>query len=113
MIVGACHKAWELIKSLDQSRIELAAKAKYLRATLKSLGFNIGTSSTNIIPIILGSEQAVIKAKNNLLDQKIIVSAIRPPTVPHKTSRLRIALNLNHTNNHIEQLISALKFICP
>lgn len=111
MIVGSCYKAWELIKSLDQSRIELAAKATYLRTTLKSLGFNISTSSTHIIPIILGSEQAVIKAKNNLLDQKIIVSAIRPPTVPHKTSRLRIALNINHTNNHIEQLISALKFI--
>ncbi len=61
-----------------------------------------------IIPIILGDEGVAVKASASLLEQGILVPAIRPPTVPAGTSRLRIALCAGHDDEMIERLIAAL-----
>lgn len=111
MLAGAAAKAWALIKTFTKKRNKLLNNALYLRNMLTNLGFNIGSSVCHIIPIILEQEREAVHTKNILLKHGIIVSAIRPPTVPPKTSRLRIALTVNHTQEHIEYLINTLKKI--
>lgn len=61
-----------------------------------------------IVPIILGEDRAALKAAHQLLDHGLYVPAIRPPTVPHGTSRLRVALSAAHTAPMISQLKAAL-----
>ena len=61
---------------IDIKRKELATKAEFLRNRLKTLGFNIGASSTHIIPIILGDEKTTINAQEALKQENIIVSSI-------------------------------------
>ena len=64
-----------------------------------------------IIPVILGENEAVLSAQAAFKEQGILVSAIRPPTVPKGTARLRISLSAAHTDAHIEQLVDALQLL--
>ncbi|MCO8126571.1 8-amino-7-oxononanoate synthase [Acidimicrobiia bacterium EGI L10123] len=61
-----------------------------------------------IIPVVLGEEQAALDAAGALLDQGLLVPAIRPPTVAPGTSRLRVALSAAHTDDQISTLVAAL-----
>ncbi|MGH2685803.1 MAG: aminotransferase class I/II-fold pyridoxal phosphate-dependent enzyme [Actinomycetota bacterium] len=61
-----------------------------------------------ILPIVLGEEDRAVKAADALLDRGLLVPAIRPPTVPAGTSRLRVALSAAHTDEMIDRLLEAL-----
>lgn len=61
-----------------------------------------------ILPVILGEEDAAVKAAAALLERGILVPAIRPPTVPAGTSRLRVALSAAHTDAMVDDLVAAL-----
>lgn len=61
-----------------------------------------------IIPIVLGSEQRAVAAAAALLERGLLVPAIRPPTVPPGTSRLRVAMSAAHTDSMIEALLASL-----
>ncbi|WP_338521939.1 pyridoxal phosphate-dependent aminotransferase family protein [Candidatus Legionella polyplacis] len=111
MLIGAVFKAWKLIKSLSDKRDILNKKSSFLRKRLNYFGFNTGNSSTNIIPIFLHKDISVINVKNMFLQKKIVVSAIRPPTVPPGSSRLRVAINISHSNEQINNLLRVLKSI--
>ncbi|MDD9369707.1 MAG: aminotransferase class I/II-fold pyridoxal phosphate-dependent enzyme, partial [Acidimicrobiales bacterium] len=63
---------------------------------------------TPIVPVVLGEEEAALAAADDLLDQGLLVPAIRPPTVPTGTSRLRIALSAAHTDDQIDRLVAAV-----
>ena len=67
-----------------------------------------GAPSSPIIPVILGSEERAIKASAALLADGLWVPAIRPPTVPAGTSRLRVTLSAAHTDQQVARLIEAL-----
>lgn len=110
-VIGAASTAWDFIKDLTVERRRLFDLSNYLRSRLNSAGFNTGTSQTNIVPIILGKEEIALRAFNYLLEQKIILSCIRPPSVPPGSARLRIALNVKHTEGDVDRLINAVKFI--
>jgi 8-amino-7-oxononanoate synthase len=108
-VIASAFKGWELIKGLNKEIKALLERSAKLRVKIQELGFDTAKSSTHIIPIILKSEELTLKAYNFLRDKKIIVSAIRPPTVPANSSRLRIALTLKHSNEDIEKLLTFLK----
>jgi 8-amino-7-oxononanoate synthase len=61
-----------------------------------------------IVPVVLGSEQAAIDASATLLDDGLWVPAIRPPTVPAGTSRLRVTLSAAHRDDDVNRLVDAL-----
>ena len=63
---------------------------------------------TPILPVVLGSEDAALSASRALLEQGIWVPAIRPPTVPPGTSRLRVTLSATHRDEEVERLAGAL-----
>lgn len=106
MLTGAVLKAWEIISTLDQERHDLMSVSNYARDKL--VGFNILGQGTNIIPVIIGEPNNTLEYKRQLDQSGITVSAIRSPTVPPKTDRLRIALRCQHTFSDIDHLIEAL-----
>jgi 8-amino-7-oxononanoate synthase len=61
-----------------------------------------------IVPFVCGAEDRAIAAAAALLEQGLIVPAIRPPTVAPKTSRLRVTLSATHTDEHVDRLLAAL-----
>lgn len=108
MIVGATIKAWEILPTLNNIREQILLISKYTRQVFIKKGFNIGNSSGNIIPIIIGDESQTINLQSHLAKQNIIVSAVRPPSVPVNTSRLRIAINAGHTQENIDSLSDSI-----
>lgn len=109
LTAAAASKAWDKVRGFNAERIHLFSLANTLRHNLVEAGFNIGTSSSHIIPVILGEEEAVLQMQEKLFQKGILVSCIRPPTVSPATSRIRIALTIHHTHQDISQLMDALK----
>jgi len=109
MVVGAAFKAWELVKSLSKEREALQNLGATLRNMLLDEGFDIGTSHTHIVPVTLQEEKVCLRAQKALLKERILVSCIRPPTVPAESSRLRIALTIKHQLQDLAKLVEALK----
>ncbi|MCB1322647.1 MAG: aminotransferase class I/II-fold pyridoxal phosphate-dependent enzyme, partial [Leptospiraceae bacterium] len=70
----------------------------------KQNGFDTGQSDSHIIPVIVGAESKALGYTQYLLEQGYDVRAIRPPTVPTGTSRLRICVHADHTDEQIDQL---------
>ncbi|HEX7096641.1 MAG TPA: 8-amino-7-oxononanoate synthase [Acidimicrobiales bacterium] len=62
-----------------------------------------------IVPVIVGDERDAIAASDALLERGLLVPAIRPPTVPPGTSRLRVALSAAHTSSQVDMLVAALR----
>ncbi len=62
-----------------------------------------------IVPLVVGNEDDALRAAANLLDRGFLVPAIRPPTVPDGTSRLRVSLSADHTSGQVQGLLTALR----
>ncbi|MEI8026755.1 MAG: 8-amino-7-oxononanoate synthase [Pseudomonadota bacterium] len=106
--MAAASKAWDLMKGMNGERKKILGLADKLRRELKELDLDSGSSKSHIIPIRMANENQAVAAKNILLEAGVLVSAIRPPTVPVGTSRLRVALTVNHTDRDIERLLKGL-----
>lgn len=106
--VAAAFQAWKIVKDLGLERQNLQSLGSSLRAMLRERGFDTGPSNTHIVPIILKEEKYCLDIQAKLLKKNIIVSSIRPPTIPPGSSRLRVALRAKHTLSDIEKLVQAL-----
>jgi 8-amino-7-oxononanoate synthase len=67
-----------------------------------------GTSVSPIVPVILGDEARALQASRELEERGFLVTAIRPPTVPAGTARLRVTLSATHEDAQVDALIAAL-----
>jgi 8-amino-7-oxononanoate synthase len=90
-------------------REKLSKNITYFRAQAKYHGLVVESSNTAIQPVLIGDNQTVIKIQEKLFKSGILVGAIRPPTVPENTARLRITLTATHNQQQIDTLIAALK----
>jgi 8-amino-7-oxononanoate synthase len=107
-VIGAVQAGWERLPQMDVERARLMQTAQSLRERVHALGFDTGNSSTHIVPLIVGTEAAALDVKAWLLEHGIVSSAIRPPTVPPHTARIRIALSVTHGEAEINALVDAL-----
>lgn len=107
-VLGAMLAALELLPELQDARDHLAAQSARLRQALRAQGWDCGASTTHIIPIILGGENAALELAEILRGAGILAPAIRPPTVPRGTSRLRISLSAAHSMADIDRLIAVM-----
>ncbi len=73
-----------------------------------NLGLRVLPSRTPIQPVIAGSAEAATAASEALFDAGLWVAAIRPPTVPEGTARLRVSLSAAHEDQHVDRLLEAL-----
>ena len=83
----------------------------YFKNQYSSLNYKFLPSDTPIQPIIVGDSRKATEISNKLFQHGIIAPAIRPPTVPYGSSRLRITLTASHTFSDIDKLIDILKKI--
>lgn len=84
------------------------ALALQLRKRLMEKGWKLPPGDSPIIPVIMGDEQSALGAAERLEGQGMLCVALRPPTVPRGSSRLRITLCCEHTDEQIAQLIAAI-----
>ncbi|MES2493371.1 MAG: 8-amino-7-oxononanoate synthase [Pseudomonadota bacterium] len=108
-VIGAADAALDLVPSLGAERTHLMELAERLRAGLAALGIDTAGSTTQIVPAIIGSEDAALALGRALAERGIMAAAIRPPTVPPGTSRLRLALRAGHVADDIDLLLAALR----
>ena len=73
------------------------------------MGLSLMPSETAIQPLVLGEDDKVLAVAEQLQQQGFLVGAIRPPTVPEGSARLRITLNAGHTTKSIDELLAALQ----
>ena len=106
-IACALSKSLHIIRNGDALRANLMARIAQLREGLA--GKPLLPSATAIQPYIVGDNEAAVTLSKALWERGLWVPAIRPPTVPKGTARLRISVSAAHTAGDIDHLISALK----
>jgi 8-amino-7-oxononanoate synthase len=97
-----------LARRADDRRACLFAKAQRLRAGLRSLGYSGQLGETPIVPVHAGDEERALELMQHCLERGIYAPAVRPPTVPAGTSRLRISVRADHTDEQIDSLLECL-----
>jgi 8-amino-7-oxononanoate synthase len=108
-IAGAACKAVAIVKQENPARQRLQTLAALLRSRLQEAGFPESNSRSQIVPLIVGEARAAQELSARLRHQGLLVPAIRPPSVPDGTARLRISLTAGHSEDDVERLIAALK----
>lgn len=99
-----------------QRRVHLRELVAQFKTQFNALATDLGgmslmDSDTQIQPIIVGKNAAAMKLAAQLYEAGIWVPAIRPPTVPDNTARLRVSLSAAHTSEHVSQLLDALQHV--
>jgi 8-amino-7-oxononanoate synthase len=105
---AAAQLAVELVRKEPQRRQQLLGLAERLRDRLREIG-KPTTSGSQILPVIVGDSQGAMLLARRLQQQGLLVPAIRPPSVPEGTARLRISLTAGHTTADVDALVEALR----
>jgi len=108
-MAGQVWAALRLAKGMDREREALSANSTGLIASLRGDGWNTGNSASQIVPVILGSNEDALSAARFLQEGGLAVRAIRPPTVPVGTARLRLSLTARATREHVTGIRAALQ----
>ena len=112
LLASALRASLKLIEQEDWRRTHLqhlvTRLRSGLRAGLQGSGWQLSDSQTAIQPLLIGRNDEALAFMDGLRQRGIWVPAIRPPTVPEGTARLRIALSAAHTETDVDQLIEAL-----
>ncbi len=108
-ICFAVIKALEIVEREKWRRERVQALASRLRTLLKSKGLNTLNSETQIVPVVIGSENSTLAISRALLKMGFFVQGIRPPTVPPGTSRLRVTVRADLPDGIIEDFCCALE----
>ena len=110
-IALAARVALAIVISGDDLRERLHARVEQLRAGMVRLGFPVPAHFTPVVPVILGSEGRALAAARRCYELGVYVPAVRPPTVPPGSSRLRISVRADHTAAQVGTLLEALACI--
>ena len=100
--LGASIEALRIIKAEPERRETVLAYAR-----LFSRALDLPPAESAIVPVILGSEEKALAASARLADEGFLVAAIRPPTVPPGTARLRVSFSSEHRRKDVEALAAA------
>ncbi|MBL7003638.1 MAG: 8-amino-7-oxononanoate synthase [Gammaproteobacteria bacterium] len=107
-IAAATSASIKLLNEESWRREKLQQNIQYFRERATAKNLPLMQSKTAIQPILLGDNKKAVDASQQLLNNGILVSAIRPPTVPPGSARLRITLCAEHSLQQIDQLIDAI-----
>lgn len=110
-VAASCCEAINIIENEPARRKCLWDNADYLREELKRVGFDTCQSSSAIIPVVIGDEEIALTFSRLLLESGVFISAIRPPTVPDGTSRLRLTVMATHTKEELKYVVESMKVI--
>ena len=108
-VAHATLDSLRIVRAEGWRREKLAALIKQFRSGVEELGLDLMPSDTAIQPILIGEADNAIKLSQSLEQQGIFVGAIRPPTVPAGSARLRVTLSAAHTEEQVNRLLAALE----
>ncbi len=109
MLATALTESLQLIEKESWRRTRLQELISQLRHGLSDLPWQLAPSALPIQPLMVGDNHTVMRLAEGLLGRGIWVPAIRPPTVPRNTARLRISLSAEHTDKDVSFLITSLR----
>ncbi|HLI15880.1 MAG TPA: 8-amino-7-oxononanoate synthase [Acidimicrobiales bacterium] len=107
-VVGAVAAALPLLEAADAARARLLEQAARLREGLARLGADVGRSASQIVPLLVGSAARASELSALAEARGVLAVAIRPPTVPPGTARLRLSLSAAHRAEDVERALDAL-----
>jgi 8-amino-7-oxononanoate synthase len=108
-LAQAVRASLRVVEAEDKRRAHLRHLIARLRSGLAGLPWHLAPSTTPIQPLIIGGNQAALAVMDGLRQRGLWVPAIRPPTVPEGSARLRITLSAAHTEGDIDRLVDALR----
>jgi 7-keto-8-aminopelargonate synthetase-like enzyme len=101
--------AIDLVRRQPERRRALWNNCERLRTGLAKLGYSLGNSQSQILPLMIGDATQCMKLSEDLMQRGVFAQGIRPPTVPAGTSRLRITLMATHSCEHIDKALQVFK----
>lgn len=107
-VAEAARAGLRIVRNESWRREHLEALVAQFRTGAQQLGYALTSSATPIQPLILGNTPAALAASRRLRERGILIPAIRPPTVPEGSARLRITFSAAHTTAHVNRLLEAL-----
>jgi 8-amino-7-oxononanoate synthase len=105
---AAARRAVGLVATEPQRRRHLLHLGAVLRERLRAAGWSDGGSCCHIVPVAVGDDHQAVALSARLQEAGLLVPAIRPPSVPPGTARLRVSLTAGHTEDDVERLVGAL-----
>lgn len=103
---AAAWAALDVIAAEPQRRTQLWENRRYLYSGLHRLGFRLTATRSPIMPILIGDPALAVSMAEQLLRQGVFAPAIRPPTVPKATSRIRVTVTASHTHDQLEEALA-------
>jgi len=110
-VLASVQAALQVVQEEKWRREEVLDKAAWVRNELIEAGFKLLNSQSQIIPILVGDNAATLEFSNRLFDVNILAMAVRPPTVPLNTARLRLTVMATHSNEDLAWAVKHLKKI--
>ena len=107
-IAAAVHASLDLVRDEPERRARLLARSRYLRDALRAAGIDAPAGTSQIIPVYLGDNQRACLVAEALQRDGFDVRAIRPPSVPSGTARLRLSLNAELPEATLDRFVAAL-----
>lgn len=108
-VLATAIAAIDLLYKEPQRRLALWHNCRSLKEGLKRLGFSLGQSESQILPVLIGDAQKCMAFSEKLLEKGVFAQGIRPPTVPPGTSRLRVTVMATHTHEHLHRALEAFE----
>ena len=105
--MAAAAAALEIVRTEPDRRTRLWANRHRLDEGLRRLGFRLTATVSPILPVLVGSAEQALTFADALLAQGVFAPAIRPPTVPDATSRIRVTITSEHTAEQIDHALDA------
>jgi 7-keto-8-aminopelargonate synthetase-like enzyme len=107
-VLGGILAAVEVIKGEPGRRERLLERAAEVRKNFLTAGIDTLKSESQIVPVILGSESRALAFSRRLAEEGFDVRAVRPPTVPRGTSRLRLSLNVSVSEEDLRRAVETI-----
>jgi 8-amino-7-oxononanoate synthase len=108
-VAAAGMEAVKIIREAGDRRHHLMEMTRRLKRGLKEIGFDTMQTQTPIVPVLIKDTKAALALSAALFEKGFFVQAIRPPTVPKGTARLRLTVTAEHTHGDVELLLEAMR----
>jgi glycine C-acetyltransferase/8-amino-7-oxononanoate synthase len=111
--VAAARAALDLLREQPRRAEKLQRNGAVLREALAGEGLPVPDTGTQIVPIVVGDAGAAVRASERALEKGVFAQAIRPPTVPDGSSRLRLTVMASHTRSELREAARVLAGCLP
>ena len=106
-MAAAVLAALDIVEQEPERRRQLWNNTRVLADGLRSLGYTLGATRSQILPVIIGEARATMGVAHAILQRGVFAHGIRPPTVPEGTSRIRVTPMATHTQDHLSRTLDA------